>query len=237
MDRNVAAIIGVGPGLGFSLARRFARAGYTVAILARSYEQLERFVDQIVAMEGRAHVSAIRIDCSDPKSVREAFEAVNSLGFVEVLVYNVNTRFPFPPPRFTDINADSFQKSLTVPSMGAFYCVQQVLPAMVEREKGTILITGATASIRGGAGYSEIACGKFSLRALAQCLAREFHPQGIHVAHVILDGNIGPQRMDANAEQKFLKPDAIAEAYWQLHKQHRSAWTQELDLRPFTERF
>lgn len=234
MERHVVAVIGVGPGLGFSIAHRFAHEGYTVAILARSYERLERFAEQIIAMvDGRAHISAIEIDCSDANSIKQAFEAVNSLGFVEVLVYNAGSDFPFPPPKFMDITNESFEKSLKVSCIGAFQCVQQVLPAMIERRKGTILFTGATASVRGSAGFAELACGKFSLRALSQCLAREFQPQGIHVANIIIDGFIGSQRMDSNARQHLINPDAIAQAYWQLHTQHQSAWTQELDLRSF----
>ncbi|MED6220354.1 hypothetical protein PIB30_044100 [Stylosanthes scabra] len=202
-SRGIAAIVGVGPSLGLSIARKFAHEGYTVAILARDLGRLSRFAEEI-AREEKAQVFAIRIDCSDSRSVREAFEGVLSLGFVEVLVYNAyyqplqnNTATALwnnNPTSFHDLRLDSFQKSLAVSSIGAFHCAQQVLPGMVERGKGTILFTGCSASLNGIAGYSELCCGKFALRALSQCLAREFQPQGVHVAHVIIDGVVGPPR-------------------------------------------
>ncbi|CAN5959249.1 unnamed protein product [Sphagnum jensenii] len=263
---GVAVVVGVGPGLGLSIARRFAREKYTVAILSRDLEKLTKMAEDIVEKEKSGQVCAIRIDCADPKSVKEAFEAVNSLGPVEALVYNTNTPFPWPPPKFTEINVESFQRSITIPCIGAFLCVQQVIQGMVERQKGTLLFTGATASMRGGAGFSEIACGKFALRALAQSLAREYQPQGIHVAHIIVDGVISSARYSTppppppppppalwNTSQKIfsrcfryntireedamIKPDEIAEIYWHVHSQHKSAWTHELDVRPFSEKF
>ncbi|MCO5573903.1 hypothetical protein L7F22_027678 [Adiantum nelumboides] len=231
--RGVVAVVGVGPGLGFSVARRFAREGYSVVILARTYEKLARLVVQLMALERTAHVSAISIDCSDPQSVHDAFESVRSIGVVEVLVYNVNMHLPYLPPHFLDIRAESFQQSLTLPSLGAFHSVQQVLPGMLQRRKGTILFTGASTSIQGEAGSAESACGKFALRALSQCLSKEFQPQGIHVAHIILDGVVRCNRLESMAGQPFLDPDGVAEVYWQIHMQHPSAWTQELDLKPF----
>ncbi|XP_022027229.1 very-long-chain 3-oxoacyl-CoA reductase isoform X2 [Helianthus annuus] len=191
--RGIAAIVGVGPNLGRSVARKFAHEGYTVAILARDLGRLSRFADEI-AREEKAQVYAIRIDCSESQSVREAFEGVLSLGFVEVLVYNAYQPIPWQyggPSSFTDIRLDSFQKSLTVSSVSALHCAQQVLPGMVERGRGTIIFTGCAASLSGVAGFSELCCGKFALRGLSQCLAKEFHPLGIHVAHVIIDGVIG----------------------------------------------
>ncbi|XP_041004634.1 ribitol 2-dehydrogenase isoform X2 [Juglans microcarpa x Juglans regia] len=193
--RGIAAVVGVGPKLGRSIARKFAHEGYTVAILARDLGRLSRFADEI-AREEKAQVFAIRIDCSDSKSVKEAFEGVLSLGFVEVLVYNAygQPAMSWNPINFTDIRIDSFEKSLAVSSVGAFHCAQQVLPGMVERGKGTILFTGCSASLNGIAGFPELCCGKFALRALSQCLAREFQPLGVHVAHVVIDGVVGPPR-------------------------------------------
>ncbi|OUZ99810.1 Short-chain dehydrogenase/reductase SDR [Macleaya cordata] len=196
--RGIAAVVGVGPKLGLSIARKFAREGYTVAILARDQARLSRFADEI-AREEKAQVFAIRIDCSDSRSIREAFEAVLSLGFVEVLVYNPCHGGQQPlihPTNFTDIRIGSFEKSLAVSTVGAFHCAQQVIPGMVERGKGTILFTGCSVSLNGIAGFSELSCGKFALRALSQCMAREFQPLGIHVAHVIIDGVVGyPRRL------------------------------------------
>jgi short-subunit dehydrogenase len=235
MARGVVAVVGVGPKLGRSVARRFAHEGYTIAILSRDLDKLSRFADEI-AREEKAQVFAIRIDCSDAKRVREAFEGIHSLGFVEVLVYNVSAPVSWNPPKFTDIRLESFEKALTVSAVGAFHCAQQVLPGMVERRKGTILFTGSDASVRGSAGFSELTCGKFALRGLSQCLAREFQPQGIHVAHIIIDGTIGTSG-SKEPQEGVMDPDAIAQMYWQIHIQDRSAWTQELDIRPFSERF
>ncbi|KAL7193219.1 hypothetical protein ACSBR2_024933 [Camellia fascicularis] len=258
--RGIAAIVGVGPNLGRSIARKFAHEGYTVAILARDLGRLSRFADEI-AREEKAQVFAIRIDCSDSRSIREAFEGVLSLGFVEVLVYNAYQPVSScHPSNFADIRLDAFEKSIAVSSVGAFHCSQQVLPGMVDRGRGTILFTGCSASLNGIAGYSELCCGKFALRGLAQCLAREFQPMGVHVAHVIIDGIVGSPRAPSTSQQRLLvgphhqnhhqqqqqqqqqqqngggdgsmDPDALAQTYWHLHTQDRTAWTQEIDLRP-----
>ncbi|MCL7029994.1 hypothetical protein MKW94_021159 [Papaver nudicaule] len=261
-QKGIAAIVGVGPNLGRSIARKFSQEGYTVAILARDLGRLSRFAEEI-AREAKAQVFAIRIDCSDSQSIREAFEGVLSLGFVEVLVYNAyqqqqpvsfisssssssssvsntntisNTQLY--PTSFTDVRIDSFEKSLAVSTVGAFHCAQQVLPGMVERRKGTILFTGCSASLNGFPGFTELCCGKFALRALSQCLAKEVQPLGVHVAHIIIDGIIGPPRSSSPSrsmvgEQQggVLDPDALAQTYWYLHVQDRSAWTHEIDLR------
>ncbi|XP_030462671.1 uncharacterized protein LOC115682552 [Syzygium oleosum] len=258
-SKGIVAIVGVGPKLGRSVARKFAHEGYTVAILARDLGRLSRFADEI-AREEKAQVFAIRIDCSDTRSIREAFEGVLSLGFVEILVYNAYQ--PVPATSFADLRLDAFEKSLAVSAVGAFHCAQQVLPGMVERGRGTILFTGCSASLNGIAGFSELCCGKFALRALSQCLAREFQPLGVHVAHIVLDGLVGPPRGPSTAQralvgeqqqQSFsagggdhgsgstvasgsnstaMDPDAVAQTYWHLHVQDRAAWTQEIDLRP-----
>ncbi|KAL0430304.1 UNVERIFIED_CONTAM: hypothetical protein Sradi_0656400 [Sesamum radiatum] len=195
--KGIAAIVGVGPKLGRSIARKFAHEGYTVAILARDLGQyicrLSRFADEI-AREEKAQVFAIRIDCSESRSIKEAFEGVLSLGFVEVLVYNAHHPPSWSPTSFADIRLDHFDKSLAVAAVGAFHCAQQVLPGMVERGRGTILFTGCSASLNGIPGFSDICCGKFAMRALSQCLASEFQPLGVHVAHVIIDGIIGAPR-------------------------------------------
>ncbi|XP_057969840.1 uncharacterized protein LOC131159066 [Malania oleifera] len=267
--RGIAAIVGVGPNLGRSIARKFAHEGYTVAILARDLGRLSRLAEEI-AREEKSQVFAIRIDCSDSRSVREAFEGVLSLGFVEVLVYNAAYHHPPPPApsvcphhsptSFPDTTRlHSFEKSLAVSTVGAFHCAHQVLRGMVERGRGTILFTGCSASLTGIAGCAELCCGKFALRALSQCLAREFQPLGVHVAHVVIDGLVGApvlpregassttwstaQRWCPHGEQQrgggggggeggWMEADAVAQTYWYLHVQDRSAWTQEIDLRP-----
>ncbi|KAI5075276.1 hypothetical protein GOP47_0009352 [Adiantum capillus-veneris] len=233
--KGVVAVVGVGPGLGYSIAQRFVHEGYTVAIFARNKARLESFVKDIAEKETNALLYAIRVDCSDLKEVKQAFESVRSFGFVELLVYNVNSAPEQPSQKFMDIDPERFQQSLTLPSLGAFFCAQQVLPGMLEKKKGTIIFTGSSASVQGQQGAAETACGKFALRALAQCLAREFQPQGIHVAHVIVDGPISSMRKREGEDEKSkMNPEAIAEAYWHIHMQDQGAWTHELDLRPVT---
>jgi NAD(P)-dependent dehydrogenase (short-subunit alcohol dehydrogenase family) len=140
-----------------------------------------------------------------------------------------------------DLSPEQFDECFKANCAGAFYAAQQVLPAMVEAERGTILLTGASAALRGKANFSALAVGKFGLRALAQSMAREFGPQGIHVSHVIVDGQINTPRIGEmfpdREEHTLLSPDAIAETYWLLHSQDPTAWTLELDLRPSVESF
>ncbi|KAL1223891.1 3-dehydrosphinganine reductase TSC10A [Cardamine amara subsp. amara] len=261
--KGIAAVVGVGPKLGRSVARKFAHEGYTVAILARDLGRLSRVAEEI-ARETKAQVFAIRIDCSDQRSVREAFEGVLSLGFVEVLVYNAyhSSYTSHHPTSFTHIPFQSFQTSLAVSVFAAFLCAQQVIPGMMEKGKGTLLFTGCSASLNGVAGFSELCCGKFALRALSQCLAREYQAFGIHVAHVIIDGVVGspreiniPPRGNVAEQTSFniggedgegegessgvmgMDPDVLAQTYWHLHVQDRRAWTHELDVRPSNTRF
>lgn len=231
-SRGIAAIVGVGPRLGHSIARKFAHEGYTVAILSRDLGKLSGYAEEI-AREAMAQVFAIRIDCASTQSVREAFEGVLSLGYVEVLVYNACAPPSFHPSRFSDISVDSFQASLAVSAVGAFQCSQLVIPGMVERGKGTIIFTGSSASLNASAGFFELSCAKFALRGLAQCLAREYQAFGIHVAHVIADGLIGTSRISRDSPvQNGMDPDAMAQTYWHLHIQDKSAWTHEIDICP-----
>uniref|UniRef100_A0A1D1Z8K4 3-oxoacyl-[acyl-carrier-protein] reductase FabG n=1 Tax=Anthurium amnicola TaxID=1678845 RepID=A0A1D1Z8K4_9ARAE len=234
-SKGVAAIVGVGPKLGRSVARKFAQEGYTVAILSRDLEKLSAVAEEI-AWEAKAQVFAIRIDCSESQSVREAFEGVLSLGFVEVLVYNAGLCTPPHPTPFMDTRVESFHESLTVSSVGSFHCAQQVIPGMVQRGKGTIIFTGSSTSVTGFAGYYELCCGKFALRGLSQCLAREFQQAGIHVAHIIIDGAIGApgsSRGESSGQHAItsMDPDILAQTYWYIHTQDKGAWTQEIDLR------
>ncbi|CAN8278587.1 unnamed protein product [Cochlearia groenlandica] len=266
--KGIVAVVGVGPQLGRSVARKFAHEGYTVAILARDLGLLSRVAAEI-AIEEKAQVFAIRIDCADPRSIREAFEGVLSLGFVEVLVYNAyyhssssSSYTSHHPTSFTHIPFQSFQTSIAVSVLGAFLCAQQVIQGMMDKGKGTILFTGCSASLNGAAGFSQLCCGKFALRALSQCLAREYQSFGIHVAHVIIDGVVGPPREinipprgmvavrssiiggeDGEKEGEGessgvmgMDPDVLAQTYWYLHVQDQRAWTNELDIRPSNTR-
>ena len=237
MDGKVAAVLGVGPGLGAAVARRFAREGFGVALMARREESLAPVREEIEGSGGDA--LSVAADATDPGSVASAFERVHAeLGDPEVFVYNAGA---FRMGGILEIPPEDFDACFRANCAGAFYAAQQVLPAMVERGRGTVLLTGATAALRGSARFSALAVGKFGLRALAQSMAREFGPQGVHVAHVVIDGQIDTPRVREMSpdreEDTMLSPEAIAEAYWRLHTQHRTAWTLELDLRPSVESF
>jgi len=234
---KVAVVLGVGPGLGAAVAHRFAREGFVVGLMARSSEQLTQIQSEIEQSGGKA--LSVSVDATDAASVKAAFEEVSSqLGSPEVFVYNAGA---FKMAGILELTPEQFEQNWKVNCFGAFLAVQQVLPAMVERGRGTILLTGATAAVRGSAKFAALAVGKFGLRALAQSLAREFGSQGIHVAHIIIDGMINTPRVRAMAsereEHSLLSPEAIAQTYWQLYQQDATAWTLELDLRPAVEKF
>jgi NAD(P)-dependent dehydrogenase (short-subunit alcohol dehydrogenase family) len=234
---STAYILGTGPGLGAALARRFAREGFSVALMARSASNMDPFRDEITKSGGRA--MSIAVDATDEASIKAGFDrAASELGPADVFVYNAGM---FKMAGVLDVSPDEFEKAWRANCFGAFVGAQRVLPAMLAKKRGTILLTGATASMRGGARFSCVAVGKFGLRALAQSLAREFQPQGIHVAHVVVDGQIDlprtRQMFPGRATETFLSPDAIAEAYWQLHLQDPTSWTHEIDVRPMTEKW
>lgn len=234
---KVTAVFGVGPGLGAAVARRFAREGHAVALLARGEAHLREVHADITREGGKA--AMFPADAADTSSVSAAFSRLRSeLGPPEVLVYNAGA---FQMGGILELDPMAFESAWRVNCLGGFLCAREVLPAMLERGRGTLLFTGATASLRGSARFAGLAVGKFGLRALAQSLAREFGPRGIHVAHVVIDGQIDTARvrgmMPGRDASTMLSPDAIAESYWHLHQQHPSAWTQELDLRPAPEKF
>jgi NAD(P)-dependent dehydrogenase (short-subunit alcohol dehydrogenase family) len=237
LNARVAAVLGVGPGLGAAVARRFAREGFAVALMARSEESVAGAWDGIEKIGGTA--LPVAADATAPASVEAAFGRVREeLGDPEVFVYNAGA---FQMGGILEISPERFDECFRANCAGAFYAAQQVLPAMVEAGRGTILLTGATAALRGSARFSALAVGKFGLRALAQSMAREFGPQGMHVAHVIIDGQINTpsarERSPNREDHTMLSPDAIAETYWQLHSQDPTTWTLELDLRPSVESF
>ncbi len=237
VNEKVAAVLGVGPGLGAAVARRFAREGFAVGLMARGEESLAAAREEVEDSGGTA--LAITADATDAASVASAFDQVlEELGKPQVFVYNAGA---FQMGGILELSPEQFDDCFRANCSGAFYGAQQVLPAMVEREQGTIILTGATAALRGSARFAALTTGKFGLRALAQSMAREFGPQGIHVAHVIIDGQIDTPRLREaqpdREESTTLSPEAIAETYWQLHAQDPTAWTLELDLRPAPESF
>lgn len=230
-----AIIVGVGEGLGWSLVKRFAGAGMQVAMAARNEEKLKKLTDA----EPRENVRPYACDVADRASVEALFEAVAvEIGLPDLVVFNAGA---FAPGSILEIDPFEFERCWRVGCFGGFHVGQLAARAMVQSGGGTILFTGATASLRGSADFANLAVPKFGLRALAQSMARELGPQGIHIGHVIIDGQIASDRYREAAKERgpdaLLSPDAIAEAFYQLHVQHRSAWTFELDLRPWVERF
>jgi len=243
MERSaVALIVGAGPGLGCALAQRFGRAEMSVAMAARDPARLETLAIECSGINhyGRAYAC----DATDESSVEALFVRVgDEMGMPEVVVYNAGA---FIERSILDTTRDEFEKSWQVGCLGGFLVGRVAARLMLERIRGggrggTILFTGATASLRGSARFHNLAVGKAGLRALAQSMARELQPRGIHVAHVIIDGRIRPPEViehpGSTTDDEQLDPVAIAEAYYQITRQPRSAWTHELDLRPWTERF
>ena len=238
---KAALIVGAGQSTGGAIARRFAREGYVACVTRRHGEALQPLVAQIEAAGGEAR--AFGSDARREEDVAALVETVErEVGPIEVAVFNVggNVRFPI-----REMTARVYTKVWEMGALAGFLVGREVAKVMVPRGRGTILFTGATASLRGGAGFAAFAGAKHALRALAQSMARELGPLGVHVAHVVIDGAIDtpfirenfPERYALKAQEGILNPDAIAENYWTLHCQPRSAWTHELDLRPWMEKF
>ena len=235
-ERKVAAVIGVGAGLGAALARRFA-TDYKVALIARSNQVIEETADKIRSADGVA--LPIQSDATVEAQIVAAHERIRGeLGPIDVFVYNGGRR---PIGRLLETTPDVFEDTWRVHAFGAFLWARQVVPEMLSRGSGAILITGATAGVRPWPNSAAFAPAKFAVRGLAQVLARDLHPQGIHVGYVNVDGGIDMpllrQFLPQAKDEDLLKPSAIADAFWFLAHQDRSAWTHELDVRPFKEKF
>jgi len=234
-EKQVAVIAGVGPGLGFALVKRFASAGMAVAMAARDREKLAQLLEKAPIEGARAY----GCDATDQAAVDRLFAEVDrDLGTPAVVVFNAGA---FEPGGILEIDPAAFERCWRIGCLAGFHVGQAAARRMVTQGHGTIVFTGATAALRGSARFANLAVPKFGLRALAQAMARELGPQGIHVGHVIIDGQIRSERY-AHLEAErgpdaLLEPDAIAEMYYQLHAQPRSAWTLELDLRPWSEKF
>jgi NAD(P)-dependent dehydrogenase (short-subunit alcohol dehydrogenase family) len=227
--KPTALIVGAGPGLSASLARKCAASGMQVALAARDIEKLKIFSD----------AKLYACDAAEPAQVESLFAALErDAGIPELVVYNPSYRVRGP---FLGLDAGEVKKTLLVTAYGGFLVAQAALKRMAPRGSGSLFFTGASASVKGYTESAPFAMGKFALRGLAQSLAREMGPKGIHVAHFIIDGGIlrasDDPRAPGRGDDGMLKPDAIAEAYLQVHRQQRSAWTFELDLRPWAERF
>ena len=241
MNRKVALIAGVGDGLGSAVARRFAREGYDTVLVARSADRLERIAKDIEAGGGRgvAYVADIR----NEQAVSKLFDDVETaVGPISVVVFNTGANHR---ASILDTEAEIFEKVWRLSCFAGFLVGREAARHMVPRGHGTILFTGATASLRGASNISAFAAAKGGVRMVAQSMARELGPKGIHVASVIIDGMIDsprmreryPERINLLPPEGMLRPDDIAETYLHIHQQPRSAWTFETDLRPWAEKF
>ena len=227
-DKESCIVLGVGPGLGAAVARRFAAAGFKVALAARTAEKLAPIAGEIEAAGGTAAVYAV--DATDEAQVADLFERAEAeLGPVGVAVYNASGRVR---KGIAEIGAEEFVEAWKRSCYGGFLLGREAARRMAPRGRGSILFTGATASVKSYAGSAGFAVGKYGLRALAESMARELQPKNVHVAHFVIDGGIGVDDGEAR-----LEPDAIAETYYQTHAQHRSAWAWEVALRPWVETF
>jgi NAD(P)-dependent dehydrogenase (short-subunit alcohol dehydrogenase family) len=241
-ESGVAWVAGVGAsaGLGAAVARRFAAGGLAVALSGRSAERVSGIAAEIVAAGGKAY--SLNGDVSSPAETDRLARQVRELGALRAAVFNAGNAVRGTP---LELTPEQFESTWRGSAFAGFIFARAALPALIASGGGTLLFTGATASVRGRGPFVAFASAKAALRSVAQSFAREYGPQGIHVAHVVIDGGIdgerlrkgAPDRVEQAGADGLLHPDAIAETYWQLHRQHRSAWTHELDVRPYKESF
>ena len=242
MKKNpVALIVGAGDATGGAIAKRFSREGYTVCVTRRKINKLDGLVSSIEAESGRVH--AFGSDARREEQVIDLIEEIETnIGPIEIAVYNVGGNVKFS---ITETPTRVYLKVWEMCALGGVLMGREVAKRMLEREKGTILFTGATASLRGNSGFSAFSGGKHALKALAESMARELAPKGIHVAHIVIDGAIDtqfisemfPDTYALKDREGILNPEHIADNYLMLHNQPKSAWTFELDLRPWIEKW
>jgi NAD(P)-dependent dehydrogenase (short-subunit alcohol dehydrogenase family) len=239
--RKSALVVGAGDATGGAIARRFAREGFAACVTRRHADKLAPLVESIQAAGGEAH--AFGSDARSEEQMSALVAQVEAeVAPIEVAVFNIGANVRFS---VTDTTERVYRKVWEMAALAGFLMGREVAKVMLPRGRGTSIFTGATASLRGSAGFCAFAGAKHALRALAQSMARELGPKGIHVAHTIIDGAIDtafiaenfPQRYALKDQDGILNPDDIAESYWQLYRQPRSAWTHELDLRPWMESF
>lgn len=240
---KIAVVIGAGPaeGVGGAMALRAAAAGYHVVVTGRTETRIAALANHVRSQGGNA--TAYTLDTTDENQVESLFAAIDSMeGSLGFVCYNAGNSFRHDT---LTMSGEFFEKAWRVCCFGGFLVGREAGRRMVEHGSGTIMYTGATASVKSRPPYMAFASGKAGLRAVAAAFARELGPKGIHVGHAIIDGGIDGERLNernpdakaARGENGMLKPEAIAEAYWQLHQQHPSAWSFEIDLRPFKETF
>ncbi|MBT5433471.1 MAG: SDR family oxidoreductase [Rhodospirillaceae bacterium] len=223
MTQERALIVGVGDGLSASLARLFHKEGMELALASRNTEKF-------AGLAAETGASVHTCDAGDRDSVASMFDALDSDGFVpDVVIYNPSFRVRGP---VAELDQEAVEKTLMISAYGAFLVAQHAAKRMLTAGSGSILFTGASAGVKGYANSAPFAMGKFALRGLAQSMARELHPQNIHIGHFVIDGGIGE-----SADDSKLHPDAIADSYLHFHRQHRSSWAWEIELRPFVENF
>jgi NAD(P)-dependent dehydrogenase (short-subunit alcohol dehydrogenase family) len=225
--RERALIVGAGSGLSAALARRCVGDGMAVVLAARDAQKL-------APLTAETGATAVACDATKAEDVERLFAAVDAGGGLDLVVYNASGRARGP---IGELDPAAVEQAIKVTAFGGFLVAQQAALRMVRQGHGTILFTGASASVKGYPRSSSFAMGKFALRGLAQSLARELQPQNIHVGHIVIDGGIASPQRAANQPDALLDPAAIAESYLQLHRQQRSAWAWEIELRPWVENF
>ncbi|ASK35587.1 SDR family oxidoreductase [Alloalcanivorax mobilis] len=240
MTAPAVLVVGAGDATGGAIARRFAREGFTACVTRRHQDALAPLVEEIEAAGGQAR--AFGCDARDEQQTIDLVDTIEQqVGPLEAVVFNIGANVNFP---IRETTARVYRKVWEMAAFAGFLAGREAARVMVPRGRGTIIFTGATASLRGGVGFSAFAGAKFALRALAQSMARELGPEGVHVAHSIIDGAIDtawirdnfPERYKLKEQDGILNPEHIADAYWMLHQQPRDAWTHELDLRPWMEK-
>ena len=227
---ETALIVGAGSGLSASLARLFHKEGMQVALAARQTDKLD-------ALCAETNAKAYACDASSLQDVEKLFSALDTdFGSIDTVVYNPSARVRGP---FIELDPAEVHRAINITAYGAFLVAQAALKRMSEKKKGNVLFTGASAGVKGYPQSASFAMGKFAMRGLAQSLAREFHPQGIHIAHFVIDGGIRSDRRQEPADRpdSFLDPDAIADTYLHIMRQPRNSWSWEIELRPFVENF
>lgn len=250
-NRPVIAVVGAGPGIGEAVARRFVAGGYSVALLARTEDKLQTMMQGIEAGYGKGTARYYITDLRIEDSVIGSFKKIKAdMGPVDVLVYNAGAR-RVNGKMILDTTSEEFENFTKINLFGAFWSTKCVLPDMLAKQKGTILFTGATGALRGVPGLASFSPGKFGLRSLCQIITREYQPQGIHAAFIIVDAPVdgkliggvrrrqwareGAQEKLDDIDAYLLQPEDLAETYWFLHTQKRSSWTHEIDVRPQKE--
>lgn len=240
--KGTVAVVGAGDYIGGAIARRFAAGGYTVVAGRRNGEKLADLVESIEAAGGRC--VARSLDARDEADITAFLNEAESIAPLEVCVFNIGANVNYPLLETTE---RVFRKVWEMACYAGFLTTREAARLMVPRQRGNIFLTGATAGMRGGSGFAAFASAKFGLRAVAQSAARELGPQNIHVAHLVIDAGVDTEWVREMRKQKtgvaefeadvLMRPESIAETYWNLHLQTRDAWTHELDLRPFGERW